>query len=149
MEYQNLKPLVNQKIVKAWRGYGLFISFDFGKTITKEVYNKMNQLIEVSSPEISLNVESEWAFIKDNKEIIATNSSQEDLALFKEIDNFLTENFKQNQVSIIKFDEQEDITIVSFSNSYKLEMNNKENNEEGWYILRNSDLKKIDLYKKI
>lgn len=136
MEYQNLKPIVNQKIVKAWRGYGFFISFDFGKTITKEGLNKVGKMIEISRPEISLSVEGAWAFIKDGKDAVTIDPAKKALVLFKEIDKFLVENFKPNKVLVESFEKQENVTIVTFSNGFELEMNNKrEDGEEGWYVL--------------
>jgi hypothetical protein len=136
MESQNLKPIVNQKVAKAWRGYGFFISFDFGKTITKKGKNKVGEMIEIASPEISLSIEGTWAFMKDGKDVVAIDPAKEVLVLYEEIDKFLSEGFKPNQVAVENFEKQENVTIITFSNGFELEINNKrEDREDGWYVL--------------
>lgn len=107
---ENLNNITNQTITKAWRGYGFFISFEFNNNL-------------------SLNIEGSWGIVKDGKDLIDSDNN------FEEIDNFITKEFSNKEISIDKFETEEDVTIVFLSNGYELEMNNKEDDEDGWYVI--------------
>jgi len=141
MESKDLNLITGKKITKAWRGGGFFISFDFGKTITKSGTNKVGQTIEISNPEISLNIDFAWAFVRDGRDIIGTDSNEDEIKLMDSIDQFLDKNFKPNTVEITKVEEQKEVTIVFFSNGLELEMNNSENDSDNWYLLVDDSLK--------
>lgn len=110
MENQDIRPVIGKKIARAWRGYGFFTSFDFADSI-------------------SINIEGPWGFVRDGKDLVNTEST------FEEIDNFLNKTFEPNKVSISDFEIQDDVTVITFSNGVELEMNNKFNEEDGWYLL--------------
>lgn len=148
MESKNLNIIVDKKIVKAWRGYGYFISFDFGKTVKKTGLNKVGETIKVSHPEISLSVEDAWGFVKNGQNIIgtdlSTDSRDQNIQLFKKIDKFLDENFKPNTVTIEKYEKEEAVITIFFSNGFELEMNNegdRPDDQDNWYLLVDDSLK--------
>lgn len=148
MESKDLNIIVDKKIVKAWRGYGYFISFDFGKSITEKGKNKMGQIVEVSHPEISLSAEDAWGFVKNGQNIIgtdlSTDSRDQNILLFNKIDKFLDENFKPNTVTVEKYEKDELVTTIFFSNGLELEINNvgtRSDDPDNWYLLISNSLK--------
>lgn len=141
MESKNLNLILNKKITKAWRGGGFFISFNFGKTITRNGVNKVEEIIEISYPEISLNIDSAWAFVKNGKDVVGTDSEKNEADLMDEIDQFLDNNFRPDTVEITDIEKQEEVTIIFFSNGLELEMNNGGENDEDWYLLIDDSVK--------
>lgn len=122
MESKNLNLILDKRITKAWRGYGFFISFEFGS----------NEEI----PDVSLNIDSAWAFVKDGEDLIGTDADKDEAILLEEIDQFLDENFKPKTVEVDAIEHQNDITIIFFSNGLELEMNNgSEDGDDDWYLL--------------
>lgn len=142
MESKDLNIIVGKKVVKAWRGYGFFISFDFGKTIIKKGLNKVGQMIEMENPEISLSIDDAWVFTRDEKNIIGTDlntdSHEQNIKLMNEVDIFLEENFKKKAATIDKYEKEEIMTTIFFSNGLELKMNNKgdrSDDSDNWYLL--------------
>lgn len=121
MESKNLELITGKKVTKVWRGYGFFISFEFEN--------------------ISLNVEDSWAFVKDGKDLMTNDPNQNLQEGYKQVDQFISDNFKLNSVTLNKFEIQEDVTILYFSNGLEFEMNNQSNRDDdpdNWYLIDKS-----------
>lgn len=121
MESKNLELITGKKVTKVWRGYGFFISFEFNNT--------------------SLNVEDSWAFVKDEKDLMTNDPNQNLQEGYKQVDQFISDHFKPNSVTLDKFEIQEDVTILYFSNGLEFEMNNQSNrddDQDNWYLIDKS-----------
>lgn len=147
MESKDLNLIVNKKIDDVFRGYGFYIHFSFGKTITEKGFNKVGQAIEINHPEISLCIEDAWGFVKNGKNIIGTDLStdprEQNIELLNKVDRFLEENFKPNTTTIEKYEKEEVVTTIFFSNGFELEINNegdRPDDSDNWYLLIDDSL---------